>query len=917
MIVFSGAKFGKVIEMEECLMCLPNAADKTTILKNNYYHAIFEFSQDAIFVETFDGQIVDVNSAACKLLQYTREELLTMNVGALLPSDEQQSTKDLLHQEWITEGRSFAGHNIRKDGSCIPVEVRMNDFWQDDKQYLIASVRDITQRMQEKEKMQGQNQFFLAMNQVSIGLLSHLDQDDILRSVLTHAGELFDTPDACIALLSNDHGELEQKLGIGRYTDCFITFKPGEGLIGKVWQNGQPLVIENYKSWAGRLRHPLADIAQMCVAIPLKSNGNIIGVIGMDFYDQSRSFSEKDMQMLGQFAQVASIALVNGELYTSLAKSEKALQEKNIALTAAYEELMATEEELRNQFTELMAHEEKISRQNTILASVHETALGLLNGLDFDKVLGKIISSAAELVGTPHVWMYVLDKENKRFVDKLGLGIFSKQINGRTKVMEGLVELGYKSGEIVVLDDYSTWDNRLGDSLFDSVHSIAQVPLKEKDDIIGFFTLAFLIPERKFAAEEITLLSRFAELAAIALANARLYKTLSVSEKKMQQTNEELTAAHEELIASENELRQQFYALLSKEEEIRCLSLYDSMTGVYNRSYFEEALKRIEQAQEFCTSLIISDLDGLKIINDTLGHNAGDLALKAFAQILKDYFKNGDLVARIGGDEFAIILHNSEEARVKADCSNIRKQVDYYNLENPTVPISVSMGFAVNCKRPIDMKVIFDEADNNMYREKMHRSKSSRSAIVQALITALEARDFQTEGHSDRLQKLMETLAIAMDFPEQQLSDLRLFARFHDIGKVGIPDQILFKPGKLTDEEYTVMRQHSDIGHRIALSAPDLVPIADWILKHHERWDGSGYPIGLCEGEIPLACRMLGIIDAYDAMISDRPYRKAMSQREAIAELRRCSGTQFDSNLVGIFAALLYESSQEEGEYME
>lgn len=890
-------------------MCIPNTADKMTILKNNYYHAIFEFSQDAIFVEDFEGQIVDVNSAACNLLQYTREELLTMNVSALLPPDEQQSGKELLHQELIAEGRSFVGHNIRKDGHCISVEVRVNDFWQDDKPYLIAAVRDITKRLQAEEKIQEQNQFFFAMDQVSIGLLSRLDRDDILRNVLTHAGQLFHTPDACIALLSNDHKNLEQKLGIGRYADCFISFKPGEGLIGKVWQNGEPLVIENYKSWSGRLQHPLADMAQMCVAIPLKSNGNIIGVIGMDFYDQSRPFSKEDMEMLGQFAQVASIALVNAELYTALAKSEKALQEKNIHLTAAYEELLATEEELRNQFTELMAHEEKISRQNTILASVHETALGLLNGLDFDTVLAKIISSAAELVGTEHAWMYVLDKENEKFVDKMGLGIFSQDINERAKVMESLVEVGYKTGEIVVLDDYSSWEKEHS-ALFDTVHSVAQVPLKEKDNIIGFFTLAFVVQERKFADEEITLLSRFAELAAIALANARLYKNLSISEKQLQQKNEEFSATHDELIASENELRQQFYALLSKEEEIRCLSLYDSMTGVYNRSYFEEALKRIEGAQEICTSLIISDLDGLKIINDTLGHKAGDVALKAFAKILKDYFKKDELVARIGGDEFAVILHTSAEARVKKDCRNIRKQVERYNMENPKIPISVSMGFAVGCKTPIDMKAIFDEADNNMYREKLHRSQSSRSAIVQALITALEARDFQTEGHSDRLQHLMEDLAIAMNFPEQQLSDLRLFARFHDIGKVGIPDHILFKPGKLTDEEYAIMRQHSDIGHRIALSATDLVPIADWILKHHERWDGSGYPLGLYKDEIPLVCRMLGIIDAYDAMISDRPYRKAMSQREAIAELKMCAGTQFDPNLVDIFTVLLHGDYQ-------
>jgi HD-GYP domain-containing protein (c-di-GMP phosphodiesterase class II) len=188
-----------------------------------------------------------------------------------------------------------------------------------------------------------------------------------------------------------------------------------------------------------------------------------------------------------------------------------------------------------------------------------------------------------------------------------------------------------------------------------------------------------------------------------------------------------------------------------------------------------------------------------------------------------------------------------------------------------------------------------------MYREKMHRDRSTRSSTVQALMKALEARDFITEGHSDRLQQLVVSMAQELNLPEETINDLCLLAQFHDLGKVGISDDILFKPGPLTAEERKEMQRHSEIGKRIAQSVPDLEIIADWILKHHEWWNGQGYPLGLQGEAIPLPCRILAIADAYDAMTEERPYRKALSHREAVEELRRCAGQQFDPHLVEIF----------------
>lgn len=349
------------------------------------------------------------------------------------------------------------------------------------------------------------------------------------------------------------------------------------------------------------------------------------------------------------------------------------------------------------------------------------------------------------------------------------------------------------------------------------------------------------------------------------------------------------------------------------EARLKYLSLHDPLTGLYNRTYFEQEMHRLGKTRHTPVGIIVCDVDGLKLINDTLGHESGDTLLKMAAKTISKSFRDGDMIARIGGDEFAVLLTNCDREALENAVRRMRSAVDAYNAVNPDLRLSISIGFAVNIKKQVNMDELFKEADNNMYREKLHSSKSTRSAIVQTLMRALKARDFITEGHADRLQELVVALANNIGLPERNIADLRLLAQFHDIGKVGIPDRILFKPGLLTADEVKEMRQHCEIGHRIALSAPDLATVADWILKHHEWWSGDGYPLGLKGEEIPLECRILAIADAYDAMTSDRPYRKAMFTREAVAELKKYAGVQFDPDLTERFIKIILEKVAETG----
>ena len=343
-----------------------------------------------------------------------------------------------------------------------------------------------------------------------------------------------------------------------------------------------------------------------------------------------------------------------------------------------------------------------------------------------------------------------------------------------------------------------------------------------------------------------------------------------------------------------------------REDEIQYLSNRDMLTGLYNRRFFEQERINIDKEENYPIASIIGDINGLKFINDSFGHAAGDEIIQTVATILQENCRDNYVLARIGGDEFSILIPGSsgEEAE------NYIKRINLACLEHQNkhsdnlYHASVSLGFALKTTSEEKLDDIMKDAEDSMYRNKLLQSKSLHSSILSSLKSTLFVKSQETEEHAIRLVILSHKLGERLRFTDKQLDELELLSMLHDIGKIGISDTILNKPAPLSEEEWLIMKKHPEIGYRIAMSIPELAPIADYILCHHERWDGAGYPQGLKAQEIPLPARIIAIADAFDAMTSDRPYKLSIPKEAALDELQRNAGKQFDPNLVQLF---LYE----------
>jgi diguanylate cyclase (GGDEF)-like protein len=354
------------------------------------------------------------------------------------------------------------------------------------------------------------------------------------------------------------------------------------------------------------------------------------------------------------------------------------------------------------------------------------------------------------------------------------------------------------------------------------------------------------------------------------------------------------------------------------------LALTDPLTGLGNHRHFHERLQReLTQAEHDGTSLSLClvDIDDFKRVNDRYGHPVGDRVLGQVASRLRQ----GGESFRLGGDEFAVLLPRLDERAAVAVARSIVERVSAAEIEQ-IGSVTVSAGVAAYPAQGVGRDELIRLADSALYwakedgknRARIYQAATSlelsqlqqlaagpdraaRYRAAASLAKAVDARDVYTGSHSERVGELSARIARRLGIDEPQIELTRLAGSLHDLGKLAIPEEILRKPGALNESERLVLQRHPQIGYRM-LESLGVEPIAEWVLHHHERWDGSGYPDRLRGEEIPLGARIIFVADAFDAMTSERVYRKPLSERDAVSELERCAGSQFDPAIVGAFS---------------
>jgi diguanylate cyclase (GGDEF)-like protein/PAS domain S-box-containing protein len=353
----------------------------------------------------------------------------------------------------------------------------------------------------------------------------------------------------------------------------------------------------------------------------------------------------------------------------------------------------------------------------------------------------------------------------------------------------------------------------------------------------------------------------------------------------------------------------------TSELEIARQTLHDDLTGLYNRTYFDDSLVRLDTQRMLPLSVIMGDVNGLQVINDIFGRRVADQLVVRIADILRKICRKEDIITSWGGDQFALLLPNTSEDTAFAICRRINDACQKF--EKDVIRPSLSLGLAVKMGLKQPMQDVLLEAEDEMIKQQLSETHTSHNMVLEALEHNLFEESHESEEHARRLKILGRPFGKLLKLSGSDHDALLQLCLFHDVGKIAINDHILTKNGFLTMGEWEEMKTHPEIGWRIAKASPKLRHLADLIVSHHERWDGTGYPNGLKGKKIPKLVRMLAIMDAYDVMTHERTYKKTLTHVEAIEELKRNAGTQFDPDMVKTFLQLDWDDLLSDGASVE
>ncbi len=873
---------------------------------------IFEHSSQAISVVRPDGRILYFNRAFCDLTGYSSRELREINWDSdLTPPEWRRMNAEIMDRLRETgQPQRFEKEYLTRDGGRKPVELRAHQVSDADGRllYYYSFISDISSRREAEDDLALTQEKMEKLHQVAFLLEQAETEDQVYRTTVEAAEDTLDLMLCVVDMVDGDM--LIPRASSSHMTSDGITvMSKDEGIAGKTYRTGKTHIIDDLR--ADPEARPARPDYRSIISIPIGDMGVFQAVSS-----EVAAFNDGDAALLETLLSHAAGALRRMRTSEALRRGREEFR----TLAAEYELIFEGTKDGVFLLDVTRDRQFPVRRINPALKEM----LGIngrdVRGLPIEDLLGSISPAVlqdqlARCISCREAAVLDLefgtDPETRHFQFRLA----PIAANGRVthivgsvrevteqKEMEAALQeseqkyriLAERANDMIVIiqDDVFAYANAaaeevLGYRVEDLVGSpwIDRVQPGERARITGYH-------EHRLAGEEAPPIY---DTILIHKDGHRVHVEVSASVIAYRGRPANLT-----ILRDVTERR-------NAEENLRHMSMHDQMTSLYNRTYFEDALNRLNVPRQMPLSVIMGDVNGLKLVNDAFGHKMGDRLLQRIARVIEQCCRSEDIVARIGGDEFAVILPRTSGEVARGLIRRINERCRAAMMG--PVNLSISFGSATRDGDALDQDIhqVLKAAEDRMYRNKMLEMDSVRSALISSLVNALTEKSQENEGHAERLEDLAVAVGTEMDLDDNYLADLTLLARLHDVGKVVLPDEILMKDGPLTDEDWVQIKRHPEAGFRIAQTSPEMAPVARAILTHHEFYDGSGYPQGLKGEEIPMIARVIAVADAYDAMTSGRPYRQPVRHQEALEEIKRCAGSQFDPDVARVFVRIFEE----------
>lgn len=883
-------------------------------LSEHKIRTYLEESPLGIFITDNDGHFIRVNKAACQMSGYTEIELLS------------STTADLLAPEFLDEGKRLF-ETIAQQGPAqadLLLQKKDNEtFWINlsavkiDDNQVISFCQDITERKQKEERSKELHclHSFSQMLQVQGNNL-----DNVLKETVKLLPPAFEYPEnigICIVYYGREFKskgyiatpwkattniELNGK-PIGSIDVCY--FKPPQ-YKHESFSNEEKLMLRTISEHLSRVTARSQAIEELQksrnqLATTLHSIGD--GVIVTDVSGRVTRMNERAENLTGWTANDAIdkplhdvFVIVNEKTGNIVSNPVYGVLKTGRNHALADNTILISRDETRCFIADSAApirdDEGKMYGAIMVFSDItnrKRAEASLMYQFSFEKMLANISNSFASESSEKfeHTIKYALEQIGVFFqVDRSYVFQFFEnglRMSNTHEWCADEVEPQIAKMKDIPLDAFPWWSEQILQKKHVNIPDV---------DILPAIALA---EKLEFKSQKIRSL-----LSIPMIRNGIVFGFLgldAVKERKVWTDNQIM------LLTVVVELVGHAYIRNFEEMKVRYQSYHDSLTGLYNRSFLEMEMDRLDTRRQLPIGLIMADLNGLKLFNDTFGHVVGDELLRQAAIVLKSCCRKEDITARWGGDEFIIFLPQTTEEDVKAilDRINARCNETFVN----GISLSLSVGHAIKNENVEDLFDILKKAEENMYKHKREESHYMKKSLLRIMLKKLEEKSSETETHYATMKKVAHLIGKQVGLSHSQLDKLYLLVSLHDIGEITVPEEILNKKEALTEDEWEVIKKHPETGFSISRATEGISHIAEEILSHHERWDGKGYPRGLVGNEIPLLARITAIADAYEVMSSGRTYKRTMTKNEIIDELRRCAGSQFDPELIEVFLLLL------------